>query len=168
MTKCEKLAELINASVEFVEENIDKGMLDILIELNRKGYMTIFCCEGHLDDKNNWEGYLAFDKTYKFIEYPVGFYKFNNHRRYFYWRGIGEESRQEYLDGLLKWARTLPTRPKEKVVMYNLTGRNKKYPSREPKLFYYGNDYEEIRCIMNRADIKNYFDFELFENVTYY
>ena len=67
MTKCEKLAEIIGVSVEFIEDNIDKGMLDILIELNRKGYITIFCCEGHLDDNDKWEGYIAFDKTYKFI-----------------------------------------------------------------------------------------------------
>ena len=168
MTKCEKLAEIIGVSVEFVEDNIDKGMLDILIELNRKGYITIFCCEGHLDDNDKWEGYIAFDKTYKFVEYPQGYYKYNNHRRFFYWRGNGEESRQEYLDNLLKWARILPTKEKEKVVMYNLTGRSKKYPNREPKLFYYGNDYEEVRCIMNRADIQNYFDFELYEDIKYF
>ena len=167
MTKSERLGNLLGVSDEWIKENIDKGMWDILIELNRKGYITIFCCEGHLDEKEKWEGYIAFDKTYKFINYPMGFYKFNNHRRFFYWRGIGEESRQEYLDKLLNWARTLPTRTKEKITMYNLTGRNKKNPNREPKLFYYGDDYEEVRCIMNRADIQNYFDFELYEDIRY-
>ena len=167
MTRYEKLGNLIGMSADVVKDVIDEGMVDILIELNEKGYTTIFCCEGHLNNKERWEGYIAFDRTYNFTEYPMGFYKFNNHRRFFYWRGVGEESRQEYLENLLRWARTLPTREKEKIVMYNLTGKNKKYPNREEKLFYYGDDYEEVRCIMNRADIKNYFDFRLYENIKY-
>ena len=168
MKKSKNLGDLLGMSAEWIEENIDEGMWDILIELNRKGYITIFCCEGHLNDKGKWEGYIAFDRTYKFAEYPTNFYKCNNHRRFFYWRGVGEESRKEYLESLLKWARTLPMREKEKIVMYNLTGKNKKYPNREEKLFYYGSDYEEIRCIMNRADIKNYFNFVLYEDVKYF
>lgn len=174
MTKAEELGKIIGLSAEFIEENFDEGILDILIALNKKGYYTIFSCEGHCSPKpdnkgkiGKWEGYLAFADTYKFKEYPPKFYKYNNHRRFFYWNGYGEESRKEYLDNVLTWARTLPTRDKKKVVVYHLLGRNKKQPNREPKLFYYGEDYEEIRCIMNRADISNYFDFELHENIKY-
>ena len=29
-------------------------------------------------------------------------------------------------------------------------------------------EYEEVRCIMNRADIQNYFDFELYEDIKYF
>ena len=38
MKKSEKLAQLIHMPVEIVEREIDKGMWDILIELNKKNY----------------------------------------------------------------------------------------------------------------------------------
>ena len=174
MTKSERLAELINAPIEMVENEIDKGMWDILIELNRKGYYTMFCCEGHVNpepDKKGrvgyWQGYLAFVDTYDFIQYPPMFNKVATKRKFFYWWGYGEESRQEYLNNVLNWARTLPTREKEKVVVYHLTGKNKKQPNREPKLLVYTQDYEDIKCMLNRADMKNYFDFELYEDIKY-
>lgn len=34
-------------SAEFLEKNIDQGMRYAIYNLNRKGYETIFCCEGH-------------------------------------------------------------------------------------------------------------------------
>ena len=172
MTKLERLAELINAPIEMVENEIDKGMWDILIELNRKGYYTMFCCEGHVNpepDKKGkvgyWQGYLAFVDTYDFIQYPPMFNKVSTKRKFFYWWGYGEESRQEYLNNVLNWARTLPTR--EKVVVYHLTGKNKKQPNREPKLLVYTQNYEDVKCMLNRADMKNYFDFELYEDIKY-
>ena len=64
MKKSEKLANLINMPVEIVENEIDKGIWDILIALNQKGYYTTFSCEGHLNTKNEWEGYIAFLDTY--------------------------------------------------------------------------------------------------------
>lgn len=167
MKKSEKLANLIGLPVEVVENNIDKGMWDILIELNKKGYYTIFSCEGHVNDKNEWEGYIVFLDTYNFVNYPPKFSKVNNHRKYYYWNGKGEESRQEYLDSVLKWARTLPTREKIKIVQYHLIARNKKQPNRDPKSIVYTNDYEEVKCIMNRADMDKYFDFELYEDIRY-
>lgn len=174
MTKSERLAELLGMPVEIVESEIDEGMWDILIELNRKGYYTIFCCEGHCNPYPNkrgkteyWEGYIAFTDTYDFIEYPPKFNKVTTHRRFYYWHGYGEESRKKYLENVLKWARCLPTKEKKKVVMYHLTGRNKKQPNREAKLFAYTDNYEEIRCILNRADLDNYFDFKLYEDIKY-
>ncbi len=174
MSKTEELEKIIGIPANIIEEQFDHGILDILLELNRKGYYTIFSCEGHCDpnpDKKgnvgHWEGYLAFNDTYRFEEYPPKFYKYNNHRRFFYWNGYGEESRLKYLEDVLRWARTLPTREKKKVVVYHLLGKNKKHPNREPKLFYYGEDYEEVRCIMNRSDIDNYYDFQLMENIRY-
>lgn len=174
MTKSERLADLLGLPVEMVEREIDEGMWDILIELNRKGYYTIFCCEGHCNSNSDkrgkvghWEGYLAFAKTHNFIEYPPKFSKVTNKRRFFYWSGYGEESREKFLENVLRWARCLPTKEKEKIVMYHLTGRNKKQPNREPKLFAYTDDYEEIRCILNRADLDNYFDFKLYEDIKY-
>ena len=37
--KAEELSKLIGAPIEMIENEIDKGMWDILIELNKKGYM---------------------------------------------------------------------------------------------------------------------------------
>ena len=174
MTKAEKLAELIEISAEDVENNIDKGMWDILIELNKKGYYTVYSCEGHCNpnpDKkgkiNYWNGYLAFNDTYKFSIYPPKFYKVNSKRRFFYWDGYGEESRKEYLDNVLKWAVTLPTREKKRVTMYHLLAKNKTQPNREAKSLVYTEDYEEIKCILNRADMDKYFDFQLYEDIKY-
>lgn len=172
MTKSEKLAKLIGVSKEFVEHDIDKGMWDILITLNEKNYYTVFSCEGHLRNdaqkgENYWEGYLAFAEKYKFTEYPKNFYKVKNNLKYFYWEGNGEESRQKYLTDLLNWARCLPARPKKRIVTYNLIAKHKNQPSREPKILCYTQDYEEIRCILNRSDMVKYFDFKVLENTKY-
>ena len=170
MTKSEKLGRLIGTSAEMVENEIDKGMWDILINLNEKNYKTIFCCEGHLNEfsnkgKNYWEGYLAFDKTYKFVQYPKGFYKNDKQRRFFYWEGFGEESRQKYLTELYNWSCCLPKRKIEEVTYYVLEAKFKAQPNRDAKLLCNTTDYEEIRCILNRADMEKYFDFKLYEKV---
>ena len=174
MMKSERLAGLIGLPVEVVENEIDEGMWDILIELNLKGYITIFCCEGHVNTEPNkrgkigfWEGYLAFADTYNFINYPPCFNKVTTKRRFFYWNGYGEKSRKEFLDSVLKWAQCLPIRVKKRVVMYHLTGKSKKNPNREPKSFIYTDNYEEVRCILNRADMDKYFDFHLQEDIKY-
>lgn len=171
MMKSEILGNLIGMSAEHVESDIDKGMWDILIELNQKGYYTIFCCEGHPYNhekfgEDYWHGYLAFAKTYKFAEYPKNFFKVSHKRTFFYWKGNGEDNRQKFLNDLLMWARCLPTRPKEKVVTYHLIAKHKNQPNRT-KVIAYTGDYEEIRCIMNRNDMDKYFDFELKEDIKY-
>lgn len=171
MTKAEELSKLIGLSVEMIENEIDKGMYDILIELNRKNYKTIFCCEGHLTDhdkygKDYWNGYIAFADTYNFPQFPKNFYKVSHKRMYFYWHGNGEESRQKYLSDLYDWACCLPTRPKKKVVTYHFMAKHKNQPNRD-KLLAFTTDYEEIRCILNREDMDKYFDFDLHETVSY-
>lgn len=165
MTKSEKLANLIGTNAEMVENEIDKGMWDILINLNEKGYKTIFCCEGHLDNNNNWQGYLAFAHTYKFMEYPKNFFKVSHNRMFFYWKGNGEESRQKYLTELYNWSCCLPKRKVEEVVYYVLEAKFKNQPNRDAKLLCNTTDYEEIRCLLNRADMEKYFDFKLYEKV---
>lgn len=173
MNKAEILSELIGIPIEHINE-IDKGIWDILIELNKKGYYTVYSCEGHCNSNPNksgkvgyWNGYLAFDKTYKFPVYPPKFYKVNRNRRMFYWEGYEEESRKEYLDNVLNWAKSLPTREKKRVTTYHLLAKIKSQPNREPKLLAYTQDYEEIKCILNRVDMDKYFDFDLKENIEY-
>ena len=171
MSKAERLSEIIGIPAVVIENEFDEGMLDILIELNRKNYYTIFCCEGHPSlhnryGENYWNAYLAFADTYKFPQFPKNFYKVGHKRTFFYWQGNGEESRQEFLTELYNWACCLPTRPKKKITTYHLMAKHKSQPNRE-KVLAFTTDYEEIRCILNRNDMDKYFDFTLRETVSY-
>ena len=100
MKKSEELGKLIGMTSEGVEREIDKGMWDILIELNKKNYKTIVCCEGHLKENNSWNAYIGFRYPYEFKNYPCFFTNTKN-RQYYYWDGVGEEKRQIFLDNLV-------------------------------------------------------------------
>ena len=56
---------------------IDKNIYPIVRELNRKGYITEACCEGHISEKREYSNnkiYISFKKTQKFkIPLPKGF-----------------------------------------------------------------------------------------------
>ena len=153
MTKSEKLARLIGMTKEDVEREVDKGMWDILIELNSKNYFTFVCCEGHLKDDNTWNGYIGFKNSYNFLEYPKNFSNTKN-RKYYYWNGVGENSRKEFLNNLLEWAKELPKRSLVEVKFYTLYGINKR--SGKKKTLKRSYDYEDIRAEMNRKDIVKY------------
>lgn len=153
MTKYEKLAALIHLPVEFIENDFDKGMIDILIELNKKNYFTTVCCEGHLRRNNTWDGYIGFENPYDFVEYPKDFASTKN-RKYYYWNGVGEDSRIEFLNNLLEWAKSLPKRPLVEVKFYTLFGINKR--SGKQKILKRSYDFEDIRAEMNRKDIVKY------------
>ena len=46
--------------VTFID--IDEGMVDIIQYMNSIGYETVYCCEGHIKDDNNYDyPYLIFD-----------------------------------------------------------------------------------------------------------
>lgn len=51
--KCHKCQQ------ELVE--IDEPLVSVIIDLNKKGYNTIYCCSGHTYSS---PGYIAFDKDY--------------------------------------------------------------------------------------------------------
>ena len=161
MKRWENLGNLIGRSSEWVKENIDDGMIDILIELNKKGYKTIGCCEGHGE---NWHGYIYFAYHYKFIIYPQNFTKFSRKRCCYEWNGRGEESRKEFLKGLLKWAEILPYKAPIEKKCYTLMGRSKTRSNSSEKALINTYDIEDIKAILNRADMCKY-DLRIVENI---
>ena len=148
---------------EDIEREIDKGMWDVLIELNSKNYFTSVCCEGHLRNNNTWNGYIGFRYPYEFETYP---YKFTNikNRQYYYWSGVGEQSRQNFLDNLLTWARNLPKRDLKYVVRYTLYIKSKKSRTGREKILKSSENFEDIKVMFNRADMYKY-DTRIEENI---
>lgn len=54
---------------------IDDEMVEIIIDLNHKGYITRNCCAGHIKRRNQpITTYIQFQKTYPFSSIPLGFY----------------------------------------------------------------------------------------------
>ena len=163
MKKSEILAELIHLPVEAIENEVDKGMWDILIELNKKNYFTVYCCEGHLNTEDKWNAYITFVHAYKFKEYPKNYDSAKN-RKAFYWSGKGEESRQEFLENLLLWAKLLPKRNVVEEKMYTLMGKNKRRANGQFKTLKLSNNYEDIRIELNKKGMDRY-ELKLLENV---
>ena len=153
--KAEKLAEILNMPVEEVVNKIDRGMWEILIELNQKNYFTCGCCEGHLKDDGSWNGYIGFQQPYKFLEYPKE-YDSARQKRFFYWEGKGEENRKKFLKNLYEWALYLPVRELKEVKTYTLWGRNKNRTNSKWKVLRRSNDYEDIRIELNRKQTVKY------------
>ena len=163
MMKLERLEQLTGISAEVIEEKLDKGMWDIIIELNSKGYKTVGCCEGHLNDKGEWNGYVGFIYPYKFNVYPKNFASVKK-RMFYYWSGKNEDERQIFLDELLSWAKLLPVKDIIEKKVYTLYGKNKNRASSKEKVLISTNDYEDVRIILNRRDMSKY-DLRLVENV---
>lgn len=159
----EKVAKVLNMSINDVINDLDKGMWDILVELNQKNYFTNGSCEGHLKNDGSWNGYIGFQTPYKFIEYPKE-YDSSRQKRYFYWNGKGEGSRKEFLENLYEWALSLPVRELKEVKTYTLWGKNKKRPNGNWKVLRRSNDYEDIRIELNRKQTSKY-DLDLKEEV---
>lgn len=151
----ERLAEIIDIPVERVLNDIDKNMWEILIELNRKHYFTYACCEGHLDEKDFWSGYIAFKQPYSFKEYPKA-YDSSRQRKCFYWSGNGEDSRREFIENLYIWACDLPLREIKEIKSYTLWGKNKHRPNSNWKILRTSNNYDDIRIELNRRQTEKY------------
>ena len=155
MSKAERLSRLTGLSIELIENEIDTGMIDILIILNEKNYKTTACCEGHLRDDGKWNGYIGFAYPYDFVVYPIDFSSVKN-RIYYYWEGKGEETRQEFLRKLYDWALNLPVRELVEVKNWTMYIKNKCRPNSREKILKSSNNYEDIKVLFNRADMYKY------------
>lgn len=155
MTKSEKLAKLIGMTKEDVEREIDRGMWDILIELNSKNYFTNGCCEGHLKNDGSWNSYIGFNNSYNFINYPKD-YDYARKQRYFYWNEKGEEKRQKMLSDILEWAKSLPKRNLIELKSYTLWGKNKRNLNSKWKILKTSLDYKDISIEMGRKQTSKY------------
>ncbi len=51
---------------------IDELFVPIIIELNKKGYITKFCCSGHIDKDNN-SSYIYFEDNVRLPYLPKGY-----------------------------------------------------------------------------------------------
>ena len=164
MMRYEKLANLIGASAEYVKNDFDEGMIDILITLNEKHYFTNYCCEGHLNSNDEWHGYIGFIYPYKFKEYPHNFDS-SKYKKIFYWSGKGEESRKEFLNELTQWANILPTRNIVESKSYTLWGKNKKRKDSRWRILKVSSDYDEIRIELNKKATQK-FEVKVAESIT--
>lgn len=94
--------------------HIDKNIQEHIRILNKKGYRTVYCCEGHSRGSNT---YITFFNDYfEYIDTPVGF-KYDRKRKtitYTYRMSMTEEKieklKTEKLSILLEWAKSLPDR----------------------------------------------------------
>lgn len=98
---------------------IDKNIQEHVRVLNKKGYRTINCCEGHRTDCINT--YIEFANDYfNDIETPSGF-TYNKRRRiitytysYKLTENEMEEMKEKKLAELLEWCKSLPNRNAER------------------------------------------------------
>ena len=87
---------------------IDENMQEILINLNEKGYKTVFSCEGHFD--GFFHTYVKFCNDHNFSLIPKNFKYVKKHRilEYAYKNKKNqekfEEEKREVLKNLLAWS----------------------------------------------------------------
>lgn len=94
---------------------VDKGIQEHIRVLNEKGYITIGCCEGHMEICTST--YIAFaDNYFENTAMPENF-KYDKKRRmvkHSYSKKLKEEQmeeiKKENLDTLLEWCKNLPNK----------------------------------------------------------
>lgn len=130
MAKLKELAKVLNTTTNWIKNNIDEEMVDIIYELNNKGYKTFGCCQGHLDNKDDsWHSYIGFSRAYEFYKYPLidsyRMSKTSSSGLCLYWDGKGEENRKKCIEQILEWALYLPQCTYRKPLYYWLYIKNK-------------------------------------------
>ena len=88
-----------------VEVEIDKLFEPIIKILNEKGYITLFCCSGHI---NNKRSYIMFHPEVDLPNYPFNYvYEYPNIIKCH----LEDSELISNADEVLKWAQKLPINP---------------------------------------------------------
>ena len=77
----ETLSRYVNSQIN----DIDVEMIPILIELNSKGYRTLFCCQGHTEKTNKNQRcsiYISFNNKKEDFEFFPKQYDRNGNKKY--------------------------------------------------------------------------------------
>ena len=160
-------------------EDIDKHLIQILTELNEKGYKTIYSCEGHIEN-NFWSAYITFYQDYTFSE-PIPVFHIGSHKndKYtkisksnfggtsYYWIGSRNSTNKQLqkekdtlLSELTEWSKKIEPRENNLITKYYLWGYNgKRYKtlgrmiskSEKDKIKRFGeyDEYKEIPWIVD-------------------
>lgn len=97
--------ELVNINGRIVE--LDENIVDEIVLLNGKGYITTFCCGGHITEGE--EGmYVAFIKNYNFKILPNGFYEHKNNIEHTKRKKKTEIEYDVALANFKEWVKELP------------------------------------------------------------
>ena len=107
-----------------LKNGIDADLIPVLTELNEKGYRTVACCSGHLEEieKNGtWRIFISFDEDYDLPGIPLSEKNENFLSYSLEYKGNKKATVQEknkarlkVLDELLEWAKKLPSIEKDR------------------------------------------------------
>ena len=93
------------------EVKIDKLFEPIIKILNDKGYITLFCCSGHVINKSIRHSYIMFHPEVDLPNYPSNYYY--NHSNVID-RNFNRVNYDDIINNaieVLKWAENLPVNP---------------------------------------------------------
>lgn len=155
-------------------EDIDKDMIPILTELNEKGYKTMFCCQGHVEDCT-YITYLTFYRKHIFSE-PIPVFEVTNSRTNsknkhtkigksnfggitYHWFGRicktdkeAEIERKQLIKELMEWAKRLEPIENNLIKKYYLWGVNNGNSKKLGEMI----SEEERERIKNKNEYKEY------------
>lgn len=150
-------------SKDFLEQYIDVGMRGIIYKLNKKDYITQYCCEGHLSEDNEWHMHIYFGHKYATMPHPptikgVKFKTadFNSRCLGWDWYGVGEKNRVKMLRELESWVDTLPMRePSYHTISYGLRAFSKRSQCEKYLGSYADNTSGRVELVKEFNRLKN-------------
>lgn len=94
--------------IDFTKIELDENIRDSIIILNKKGYVTLFCCGGNHPEVGYIHIYIYFENDYPLPELPKGFKLKNRILEYFYSPKFDPIRHKTHFDDLVVWVESLP------------------------------------------------------------